>query len=594
MKTVNKVLTKIIYPLILLLYPLTMIRQGADLSDTTYSLGNYLFFEDMTGGWKYATFFANVLGRGLIAITGGRMLYMNLAACLLISAMALVIYYFLIRKMNPLWIFLGELVALGLCWCPTAILYNYLTYFFLTGAVLLILLALEKEKPLFLLFAGILLGLNVLVRASNLTQMALILVVWFDLYLKKNRKIWKETGTCILGYVIGLLIGIGAMLISGGSKGYLEMMSWLASLLTSEGDAGGYSLSAMLMTILTNYIGNLKWFAMLVGGTLLGVLGFSVWKEKLVLLKKIGFTLCVLILFVYFYRNGMFTNQYYNVGSIFCPAVVFILLTIGLDIYMLFNKKAENWTKCYSMMSLVLILILPLGSNNHLYSIINYLLFVAPVAFALIGNLLKENGKNEKVFPAIVMCIVFGMMLLVQTILFHNTYVFCDGNSGEKRSTYLVSDTPMKGMKTNAIHAKAMEELYDFAAQNGLQKHQLLLLGNIPGVSYYLQMHSAISTTWPDLDSYAVASFEEEIEELSRKKGEPVVILNKEYGELLQVMLSLDGASDNYNENDITANSFEKLNDNMQQKCLLLKNYLQVNGYEATFANEEFVIFEIQ
>ncbi len=66
------------------------------------------------------------------------MLGMKIYTGLLVSLTALTGYRFFRTKM-PAWLaFAGEVAAIGLCWCPTVILYNYLTYFlFLLGCVFL-------------------------------------------------------------------------------------------------------------------------------------------------------------------------------------------------------------------------------------------------------------------------------------------------------------------------------------------------------------------------------------------------------------------------------------------------------------------------
>ena len=38
-----------LFPCILLIYPLVMINQGIDVSDSTYSLTNFRFFTDISG-----------------------------------------------------------------------------------------------------------------------------------------------------------------------------------------------------------------------------------------------------------------------------------------------------------------------------------------------------------------------------------------------------------------------------------------------------------------------------------------------------------------------------------------------------------------
>ena len=130
-----------VFPLVLLLFPLLKIGQGVDLTDTPYSLGNYRFFSEAQGVWVMATFLSNVAGFLLTKLPfGGTMIGMKFYASLLVSVMALFGYRFFKTKM-PAWIaFAGEMAAIGFCWCPTVILYNYMTYFFfLLGAVFLFL-----------------------------------------------------------------------------------------------------------------------------------------------------------------------------------------------------------------------------------------------------------------------------------------------------------------------------------------------------------------------------------------------------------------------------------------------------------------------
>ena len=79
----------------------------------------------------------------------------------------------------PAWIaFLGEVAAVCLCWCPTALLYNYLTYVLFLAGCLFLYQGLFREKNGLLVAAGICLGTNVLVRFSNLAEAGMIVAVW--------------------------------------------------------------------------------------------------------------------------------------------------------------------------------------------------------------------------------------------------------------------------------------------------------------------------------------------------------------------------------------------------------------------------------
>ena len=81
---------KILFPVILILFPLLKVNQGIDLTDTAYSLGNYAFFGENTVLWTLLTFLSNVLGFFFTKLPfGGTMLGMKVYSSLLISAMAL-------------------------------------------------------------------------------------------------------------------------------------------------------------------------------------------------------------------------------------------------------------------------------------------------------------------------------------------------------------------------------------------------------------------------------------------------------------------------------------------------------------------------
>ena len=55
-------LSRWLFPLILLVYPLLWADQGIDVSDPTYSLTNFRFFPELSGTWPIATWLANAAG----------------------------------------------------------------------------------------------------------------------------------------------------------------------------------------------------------------------------------------------------------------------------------------------------------------------------------------------------------------------------------------------------------------------------------------------------------------------------------------------------------------------------------------------------
>ena len=102
--------------------------------------------------------------------------------------------YQVLKKVFPKWlVFLTQMIAIGLCWTPTTVLYHYLTYFFFQFAVLCLFQGItgdQKKRTGYFLAAGVLLGVNLAVRMPNVTHMLLIVAVWYgcDTHVKDKKK----------------------------------------------------------------------------------------------------------------------------------------------------------------------------------------------------------------------------------------------------------------------------------------------------------------------------------------------------------------------------------------------------------------------
>ncbi len=159
------ILFGIICPLFLALYPMRHINWGLDLWDTGYNYSNFQYMgtEHMDNMWLFSTYLATAVGSFLQKLPfAGTLVGMNFYTGLFVSALALTGYWFCIKKLHmPAWIaFLGEVAAVCLCWCPTALLYNYLTYVLFLAGCLFLYQGLSREKNGLLVAAGICLGTN--------------------------------------------------------------------------------------------------------------------------------------------------------------------------------------------------------------------------------------------------------------------------------------------------------------------------------------------------------------------------------------------------------------------------------------------------
>ena len=534
----NKAL-EILFAVLLLLLPLLKINQGVDLTDTPYSLGNYRFFEGADGVWVLATFLSNVTGYLFTRLPfGGTMIGMKLYSSLLISFMALFSFRFFKTKM-PMWVaFLGEVAAIGFCWCPSVILYNYMTYLFFLICGVLLFRGLAGNRPICLFLSGISLGLNVSVRVPNILEAALILCVWYYGARKKKsfEQIAKETGFCIGGFlaaqavmflIISLLYGFGA---------YGEMIGGLFGMSESASD---YTFSEMLLSILSAYGRGIRWMVYPALCILPGIPFLILWKDKGQTLQKIIYCACIVFLFFVLYKWGMFNFRYYQKESGLQWGVVFLLISLGVTVWMLFTRMIDDEWMLIGSIALIMILITPLGSNNYVWPALNNLFFVAPVTFWMVyrfvrwGRSAVDSTGRVPFFPAKAMLAALVLMFVVQSIGLLFGYVFLDGEDGTRRTAKVENSPVLAGMYTSQANAESLESLFAYLrSHEELDGKELILYGNIPGLSYYLDRPCAIRTSWPDLDTSSYEDLKLDLNALSTKialtdidKPTPLVIL---------------------------------------------------------------------
>ena len=579
---------KILFPVILILFPLLKVNQGIDLTDTAYSLGNYAFFGQNTVLWTLLTFLSKVLGFFFTKLPfGGTMLGMKVYSSLLISAMALLGYRFFRTKMPAVIAFLAELSAIGMCWCPSVILYNYMTYALLLTAVILLFRGLVRKHPGCLVAAGVVLGLNTLVRfPNNGLEVLLILTLWYYGYLKKKplAEIAKETGLCIAGYAAGFVAVLAGMMLLYGT-GTLGTM--IEGVFGMAGSASDYTFGEMLGMITDAYLHGAGWMAYMVLCILPGIPFFAIQKERFPLLRKVVYCICIAFLFIVLGRWGMFNFKYYQKEAALQWGVVFLILSLGICVWMLFSRMQDYEWKLIAAMSLIVILITPLGSNNYVWPALNNLFFVAPITFWTIYRFarwgrpyLDVTGKVP-LFSVKAMTMAMVVAFLIQAVGIGCNYVFLDGEDGHKRDTTVEGSRILRGMKTNAANAGTLEELNTFMLENNTEyrNKKVILYGNIPGLSYYLHKAPAVYTSWADLDTNSYERLAEDLNTLNQtmtEENRPLVIFSEEI--MSQVL-------------DFQENGMAGEGSVWEQKLKAILDFMTVNEYRKAFENEKYAVF---
>lgn len=621
---------KICFPLILLLYPFLIVNQGLDVADSTYSLTNFQYFGSMDGTWMVATFLSNAAGWLFMQLPFGQtLLGMKCYTTLVQSAAALLVYFGLRKKIAAPFLFLGEFLALGLCWCPSTILYNYLTYFLMTAAVLLLYHGLTEvcagKQRLCFVAAGVCLGMNVAVRMPNVVQAAFILAVWYGIVMidrqGSQRSMgerllpWREiaavTGWCLLGYMIGFGLPLAAICIRYGVSAYPDMVYTMFAMTEQAVD---YKPTSMLTGMFGDYGKGLYW--LLFAGICAAAAGFAFWaRERLYetgrathritgVIIKTAYVLLLLVLLRFYWGRGMFHFRYYQYGngSIYYPAVLLLLATIAAAALCLIGKKVRAEQKILAAFVLLQIFLTPLGSNNDLYPIINNLFLAAPFLLWVVSDCVlaspavryeKEEEKadagqprNGTVYEFVWLMPMTILILFVtaQSIGSHTHFVFQDGIYGEPRDMRVETPEKAAGVYTNLENGTLLGELAAFTREEGLTGRELITYGELPGLSYLLDMPPALSTGWPDLTSYRMTEYKRDLADLETEIGAgkeaPVIIVSSS----VAAYWSDDGEAINWFGVDI-----EKMA--KDEKLRVLGEWVRDYGYTERFANARYVVY---
>ncbi len=563
--------------ILLVLWPLINIRQGVDVSDQTYSIANFEYLDKMDPMWLFATWIPNMLGHALYILTGGDMAAMNLASSLIVSATAVAAWAGLYPFVPAPFLFIGIWIAESTFWCPAVILYNTLTYFFMTlASVLLVRAFYENERRYrYYLFAGICLGVNIFVRFPNAAEAGLIVaVLYFEIVTaRKAIPVLRAVGMCLAGYITGVIIPVVIISARYGLSSYTDMIS---SLFSMTSDASDYTMGGMLLSVVSTYLTTSLRLLLAVPILIVGLLMFAMLENfpKLRLWAMAVYVLLFVPLLRWYYALGVVTISYWYYDSMFEAAMMVIIGAVALFVLMLLPViRCDVPRRAFCLTALMTVLIVPLGSNNCTYPVVNDLFVILPAAFLALKTM-YENVRTAKSGERMlwqrsihyawqIPAVLLVCLLFVQSSLFHVFFCFGDGTDGAKRDAVITGIPAVSGMRTTSENAALLEELYDklgSVSRKGEDEEgtEAIIMGDAPGLHYLMGIAPALKTAWPDLDSYEISRMESELRQIGDEGRRPLVIFH-ESSESLYV------------------------GSNTAVKTEILLDYMEKNGYNIMF-----------
>lgn len=605
-----------LYVLILGMYPMRHIYMGLDMWDTGYNYANfqYMGMDHMDSMWLFSTYLANAVGNFLMKLPGaGSLAGMNFYTGLFVSALALIGYFFCTKKVKipPVMVFVGEFTAISLCWCPTAKLYDYMTYLFFLISIILLYLGLTKEKKWYLFAAGICLGVNVLVRFSNLPEAAMIVAVWACgviealewrkkcMGMPKDERVasgaWSRTVGrtlwCLGGYLSALVVLFGYI---GIRYGLDEYIAGIQRLFAMTDDATDYKATSMLTGLINTYVRETYWLVRILLIMLAGMVGLCIvrtlfrYAEAWVTSRRVKrifeifcYAVSVLLGLVtlgWLYKNGFCSLAFYSYDAMLRPGILFLMLTMGIALLRIFHRGVSKEEKLFSGMVLLVILLTSIGSNTGVYPSLNNLFLAAPYTFWQVWRFIRGvkeweinlRGKlRVSVSPLAAKGIVtaFLALFLFQSTCFGAVFVFAESTGVRDISATVENNKILKGIQMSEERAGWLSSISAYVDENDLQGREVILFGEAPALSYYLQMPPAFNP-WSELRSYSAEQMKKDMQEMEEEMNQgaqrPVIIVDKIRLDYLQ-----DGA-----------------------KWKMILDFMDEYDYQQTFENDRFIIWE--
>ncbi|MGN1147012.1 MAG: hypothetical protein ACI4TB_01235, partial [Lachnospiraceae bacterium] len=338
--------------------------------------------------------------------------------------------------------------------------------------------------------------------------------------------------------------------------------------------ATDYKATSMLYSMYLGYRKNLHWFLALVLFTLVGTILCTLLPKKWKGVKRAAGVAVAALAAVWLYSTGEFCSLHFDeYDAMLIPAIVFLMLTLLTGGIRILQPKVDKKEKLLAGMIMLVILLTSIGSNNALFPSINNLFLAIPYMLWTVYRLCKGAGRLKflDTFAVKAMTVMFLIVFLFQSIGFGTGFVFVEAEGAKNIDTKVENNVILKGIYMSEERADWMSGISAYVAEQNLTGKEVILYGYIPSLSFYLEMPSAFNP-WSDLRSYSreamEAAFAELCSEIAEGAEYPVVILNAVYAPYLE-------------SGEITD---EKL-------CLVLE-YMDKYGYQETFSNNKFILFE--
>jgi hypothetical protein len=553
-------------------YPVLLIVQGIDFTDMGFNLTNqWLIFRDPTSYQQgYLFYLSNLLGGLWLSLTLPMGLFTIKLGWVLVLYLTLLLCYLVLRRIGPTsgsipGLATGLLLALvwntklGTTWLS----YNDLSALCNVAATLLLLMGLTGEGGRLTAAAGATVAVAVFVRFPNVLSLALVAGIPVYAHASAKSLSWVLRHSLFL--LAGFVVAAGVILAAMALVGHVEIY-WmrLLQVLSAAADDPGYAYSSanLVQLLIRDY--RLMGVSL---GLSLPFLLFTTWALPRQWYWQLACVISCLAILSVIVLPGAPRLLAYSAAIVTVVACVLsfvlmgrrapgerargLLFTLGSILAALvfvdFVHKYSTWVvpgllylalgyrlwaseaaveKLIAALSLIVLVVSPLGSDNGLINAVYGMWLAIPfavmIAFERIQALVQVPFYQR---PSLALAII--VLGAIPMVALDSAYVSTYRDSADRSLMNSSIDSPFfRGVLTTPERAQVVEELMVELPTHVERGDDLLIHGDCTLVHLLTDTRPVLGTTWNG--AYTPMEFAERLGELEQGGTRwPVVLLSK-------------------------------------------------------------------
>lgn len=533
---------------VLLILALLRALQGFNMCDDGFNLSGYSLVFSSPGSINYLFLFywlINVGGLwytlfGEFGIYGFRVL-----ECIILAANTFFVWRLVHTFIKPVLISIGFIMAFSMLSWIEVFDYNVFSSFSAYLSILVLVPALIRNNRFLTFLSGFVLGLGFFIRLPNVSYCLLSIIFIFHYrYLPRgNRSLtFKLFLAAVLGTISGVFVTFGYMCFMGHLSYFLEAVDEM--LFLADNTANTHGSGIMFRVLIYN---NAHICLRLVLMLLFPLLTIALFRR---FDKSRWLRLVCLIMLVLHAILQIFFNT--------VPLYVTNAMAISACLYVAYVKRHEPAVLFTSILAMLTVLVLPLGSDGGVITFGAYSLWLALpfVPYAVSFWLSRFEGALRKQLTCFVL-ITFGIYAARNIYNIYGPAYYEKSNRIEDVYTVEHSCVNVYMDKKTAIEFEALLEVLSTKVEPG---DTTMFMGDTPMLYYITGTRPWLRNPWTWIFGYDYCVRQFDIVRKAKEKL-PVVVCER---------INLEGKD---------------------QRSDLLRSFLVANGYVSYYSGTRFMIF---